>query len=166
VEKLVENLSKTHPPRPFEEFILGEELRSKPRPVTQEQIQEFADLTGDFNPIHLDPEFARQTVMRGTIAHGLFCASLLAGMAWEVGLLGRNILALESSNNNFLQPVKPGDLVYGSVVISEVDADAAKRCGRVGWNLKLWKVNSGDGPDTVAVESHWSTLVFKREFLR
>jgi acyl dehydratase len=49
--------------------------------VTQEQINRFADLTGDHNFLHVDPEHAKQTAFGGTVAHGLLSLSLLAPVA-------------------------------------------------------------------------------------
>ena len=46
--------------------------------MTQEQVNAFADLTGDHNPIHVDPDFAATTMFKTTIAHGFFTLSLLA----------------------------------------------------------------------------------------
>jgi 3-hydroxybutyryl-CoA dehydratase len=167
VESCVENGGKSSPRRvrPFESFELGETHRSPVRTVEQDEVRRFADLTGDRNPIHLDPVFARQTVFRGTIAHGLLLASILAGMAYDRGLLGKNILALESSSERYLAPVRPGDRVYGTVRIAEVDGSASKRCGRVVWDLKLHRVVA-DQPDETVVEATWSTLVFKDRYLK
>lgn len=54
------------------------------RAVTQPQIDQFADLTDDHNPIHIDPAFARGTPFGTTIAHGFFTLSLLASFMAEL----------------------------------------------------------------------------------
>ena len=41
------------------------------RRIVQERINEYADASGDHNPIHIDPEFARKTALGGTVAHGM-----------------------------------------------------------------------------------------------
>jgi acyl dehydratase len=52
--------------------------------VTQERIQAFADVTGDHNFIHVDPDMATQTPFGGTVAHGYLTLSLLPAMSYEV----------------------------------------------------------------------------------
>ena len=54
------------------------------RAVEQSQVSAFADLTGDHNPIHLDPEFARGTPFGGTIVHGYFMLGLVVPLMAEV----------------------------------------------------------------------------------
>ena len=45
------------------------------RDITEERIQRFAEASDDFNPVHMDEEFASKTAYRGRIAHGLLSAS-------------------------------------------------------------------------------------------
>jgi len=54
------------------------------RTVTQEEVNRFADLTGDHNPVHLDPEFAAKTPFGGTIVHGYFTLSLVVPLMAEI----------------------------------------------------------------------------------
>ncbi len=163
VDYLVDNPGS--PPRSFESFRVGESHQSPERIILAEDVISFAELTGDRNPIHLDPDFARTTVFRQPVAHGLFLASILAGMAYEQGVLGRNILALEKSKEDYLQPVRIGDRVLGTVSIAATDPDASKRCGRVTWDLCLLRLDPDD-VRTLALRASWETLVFKQAFLR
>jgi acyl dehydratase len=54
------------------------------RIVTQEEVNDFADLTGDHNPIHLDPEVAARSPFGGTIVHGYFTLSLVVPLMAEI----------------------------------------------------------------------------------
>ena len=54
------------------------------QPMTQERVSQFADLTGDHNFIHVDPERARETPFRGTIAHGYLTLSLLGPISQQL----------------------------------------------------------------------------------
>ncbi|WP_308434186.1 MaoC family dehydratase [Promicromonospora soli] len=54
------------------------------RTVTQEEVNDFADLTGDHNPIHLDPEVAARSPFGGTIVHGYFTLSLVVPLMAEI----------------------------------------------------------------------------------
>jgi 3-hydroxybutyryl-CoA dehydratase len=78
--------------------------------VTHELIQKYADLTLDYNPIHLDEEFAKASPMKGVIAHG----TLSLGLIWrwlEVACGGR--CGIELLEVRFLRPVRVGDRVVG-----------------------------------------------------
>ena len=46
--------------------------------ITQDQVNAFAELSGDYNPIHIDPEFAANTPFKQTIVHGIFSASVFS----------------------------------------------------------------------------------------
>jgi acyl dehydratase len=54
------------------------------RTITQEQVNQFADLTGDHNPIHLDPAYAAGTPFGGTIVHGYFTLALVVPLMAEL----------------------------------------------------------------------------------
>jgi acyl dehydratase len=54
------------------------------QPLTQNRVNEFADLTNDHNFIHVDPERARQTPFRGTIAHGFLTLSMIGPISQEL----------------------------------------------------------------------------------
>src|SRR5262252_4320218 len=65
----------------FDDLSVGQEWESQGRTVTQADIVNFAGLSGDFNPIHVDLEFAKTTPFRQPIAHGLLVWSLGSGLA-------------------------------------------------------------------------------------
>ena len=50
------------------------------RVVTEEDLDLFAKVSGDYNPVHMDEEFARKTPFRGRIAHGALIASFISGV--------------------------------------------------------------------------------------
>ena len=54
----------------YEDFEVGDEWETPGRAITQDDVRAFAELTGDFNPIHLNPEYAATTPFGKTIAHG------------------------------------------------------------------------------------------------
>lgn len=152
------------PALPFEALWVGRCWRSGELTVEPAWIRQFADLTGDQNPIHIDPGFARKTFWRGVIAHGMLIASLAAGKAYRGGLLGPNVLALEASSMSYLNPVRPGDRLICEVSIRAADAGAGKRFGRVVWHNDLYKLVDGKTPQLV-LNVEWTTLIFKAEFM-
>ena len=64
----------------FNDVEVGQEWESLGRTVTQTDIVNFAGLSGDFNPIHMDHEFAKSTPFRQPIAHGLLVFSIGSGL--------------------------------------------------------------------------------------
>lgn len=80
--------------------------------IDQQSVTAYAELTGDYNPIHLDPEFASQTAMGGVIAHG----TLSVGLIWRAleSALGSQCLTRISLDIRFIKPVRLGEhLVSG-----------------------------------------------------
>ena len=105
------------------EIAVGDEATPYSRQVTQEQIQAYADASGDHNPIHLDPEFARSVGLPGTIAHGLLEMGILADAiaSWAGG--SANVISLSC---RFSKPLLPGDtIICSGTVISVDDAGVA-----------------------------------------
>lgn len=78
-------------------------------PVSAQAIRDYAGITGDFNPIHVDPEFAAKTPMGGVIAHGTMSLNLV----WQAiaQTLGEAAVRGASIDVKFVRPVRPGDTV-------------------------------------------------------
>ena len=98
--------------RYLEEFTVGELLISPERKITQDDIQAFADLTEDHNPVHVDMEFARQSVFGGPISHGPMMIGITFGLLSKIDLFDGTIIALKAVNWSFEAPVRPGDRVH------------------------------------------------------
>ncbi len=102
------------PERAYGEIQIGEQA-SLTKTITDEDIQAFAKLTGDVNPVHLLDSFAQTTMFKERIAHGMLVASLISAVL-GTKLPGKNTIYL-SQNVSFKAPVKIGDTV---TVIAEV----------------------------------------------
>jgi len=87
-----------------------EQLLPVSQAVSSVSIHDYAELTQDFNPIHLDPEFARGTPMGGVIAHGTFCLNLL-WQSLERTFGGTRALVGGNLEVRFVKPVYIGDCV-------------------------------------------------------
>ncbi|MGQ9710299.1 MAG: MaoC/PaaZ C-terminal domain-containing protein [Anaerolineae bacterium] len=97
--------------RYFEEFVIGEEIESAPRAITEADIMTFAELSGDTNPLHVDPEYARTTVFGERIAHGLLGLSVASGLAWQTGLMEGTAIAFIGLDWKFRAPIRIGDTI-------------------------------------------------------
>ena len=65
-------------PMYFEDFQVGQRFTTPARTVTEADVVNFAGVSGDYNPIHTDAEFAKNTPFGQRIAHGLYTASLIS----------------------------------------------------------------------------------------
>jgi 3-hydroxybutyryl-CoA dehydratase len=79
------------------------------RRVTQEGIRRYAEASGDYNPVHVDEEYARTTPFGGTIAHGMLVLAYLSEMM--AAAFGRDWLAGGRLKVRFRAPARPGDTV-------------------------------------------------------
>jgi 3-hydroxybutyryl-CoA dehydratase len=83
------------------------ELAAIPFDVTKDAIRACADITDDYNPLHLDDAFAEQTPMKGVIAHGTMSLSLIWQSLTET--FGIDRMQDVSLSIRFKKPVRPGD---------------------------------------------------------
>lgn len=87
--------------------------------VSEKNIVEFAEISGDKNPVHLDEEYAESTRFKKRIAHGLMSASYFSAL-FGTELPGIGCVYV-SQNLKFLRPVFIGDTVTATVVVKFVD---------------------------------------------
>ena len=95
------------------------DLQTASLTVDQTIIRAYADLTNDFNPIHLDPEFAAKTAMGGVIAHGTMSVSLI----WQAleKTLGGTCLPHIELDIRFIKPVRLGDKLLAGGQLQQTD---------------------------------------------
>lgn len=107
-------------PMYFADFEVGQRFTTPARTVTEADVVNFAGVSGDYNPIHTDAEFAKSTPFGQRIAHGLLVLSMLTGLRQRAGHFEGTIIAwLEIRNYRFLKPVFIGDTVRGESEILE-----------------------------------------------
>jgi 3-hydroxybutyryl-CoA dehydratase len=93
-------------------YAIGENARLS-RTISEDDIQRMAEISGDFNPVHTDEEFARRTRFKGRIAHGLFSAGLISAVL-GTKLPGPGSIYL-SQTLKFLHPIRAGDTLTAEV---------------------------------------------------
>ncbi|MBR9763794.1 MAG: MaoC family dehydratase [Rhodobacteraceae bacterium] len=107
---------------PIEDLEIGM-TRHLRKEVTDADIEMFAEVSTDRNPVHLDDAYARDTIFEGRIAHGMLTAGLISAVIGEQ-LPGHGTVYMGQSLK-FLAPVRPGDVVLAEVEV--IDIDYAKR---------------------------------------
>ncbi len=125
----------------LDDIEVGQEWESLGRTVTQTDIVNFAGLSGDFNPVHMDHEFAKTTPFRRPIAHGLLVLSLGSGL----GLLNppmRTLAFLQIREWHFREPVFIGDTLRLRTRVLEKEVRGRGRLGVITWQRRI--VNQED----------------------
>ena len=116
-------------------FKVGDVVTEKIE-ITDEMVQLFAKVSGDFNPIHLDDEFAKKTKFGRRIAHGMLSGALISRvLAMKLGpggiYLGQNL--------KFLRPVHIGDTIEIKAKVLSIDEE--KGIGVISTNV--WNQDGG-----------------------
>ncbi len=89
--------------------------------VSEEDIVAFADLSGDYNPVHMDQAYAETTMFKGRIAHGMLSAAFISTV-FGTKLPGPGCIYL-SQSLKFRAPVRIGDTVVATVTVTAVDRE-------------------------------------------
>ena len=143
----------------FEEFEIGQAITSVGRTVTEADVVAFAALSGDWNSIHTDAEFAADHPFGQRVAHGLLCMSIASGLAMRLGFLEETALAFrEIGDWKFSLPVFMGDTIRVRATITET-----KPMRRLGGGLVNLKVEILNQDDKVVQRGTWGILVQSRE---
>jgi 3-hydroxybutyryl-CoA dehydratase len=89
--------------------------------VTERDIELFGEVSGDVNPVHFDEEFAKGTIFKGRIAHGVLSASYISTVL-GMKMPGPGTIFM-SLTTRFKAPVRIGDIVTATCTVREVVAD-------------------------------------------
>ncbi|MGX6648253.1 MaoC family dehydratase [Maricaulaceae bacterium MS644] len=120
------------------------------RLVDEAAVQKFAEVSGDFNPLHMDEAYASRSAFRGRIAHGALVASYISCV------LGNHLpgpgAVFAGMSMRFERPVRIGDTVICRATVTDVDVKARR--------VKLACVCEVDGETCMAAEAE--VIVRKR----
>jgi acyl dehydratase len=125
----------------FDDVAVGQEWVSPGRTVTEADIVNFAGLSGDFNPIHIDHEFARTTPFRRPVAHGMLVWSIGTGLAVYAPPM-RTVAFLSVREWQFREPVFAGDTLRSRSKVQDKEVRARGRRGVITWSRQI--VNQAD----------------------
>ena len=143
----------------FEEFEVGQSVTSAGRTVTESDVVAFAALSGDWNAIHTDVEYAAAHVFGQRVAHGLLALSIATGLANRLGFMEETVLAFrEIGTWKFSLPVFIGDTIRVRATVMET-----RPMRRLGGGLVTFKVEILNQKDEVTQRGTWSVLAKSRE---
>jgi acyl dehydratase len=97
----------------------GASLPTVSKNIVQDNVNRYAKASGDFNPIHIDADYARQTPLGGTVAHGMLILAYLSQMMTDA--FGRDWLSGGKLNVRFRAPARPGDVITASGSVRRVE---------------------------------------------
>lgn len=104
----------------WEDWEIDTEFVSPGRTVTEADIVNFAGLSGDYNPLHMDEEFCRNTQFGTRIAHGPLIYAIAAGLLFQLHLYDDTLIAfLGFDSLKFTKPVMAGDTVHAKIKVLE-----------------------------------------------
>lgn len=118
-----------------DDFSVGDTHRTAAITVTESHVVSWAGLTGDFYPLHMDAEYARDTQFGERLVHGPFIFALAVGLVAQSGFGGDAAIAwLGVDELRMLAPVRFGDTVHVDVVVREktVTSNPAK-------GIQVWR---------------------------
>lgn len=120
----------------FDDVEVGQEWESLGRTITEADIVNFAGTSGDFNPIHIDHQFAATTPFRRPIAHGLLVFSVGSGLSLYSPPM-RTLAFLEIREWHFRGPVFAGDTVRMLSKVLAKEVRGRGRRGAVTWQRRI-----------------------------
>jgi 3-hydroxybutyryl-CoA dehydratase len=120
----------------FDDIRVGQEWESQGRTVTEADVVNFAGLSGDFNPIHVDREFAKTTSFRQPIAHGVLIWAIGSGLAVACPTM-RTLAFTEIRGWHFRRPVFIGDTIRVQSKVLDIEVRSRGRRAAVAWERKI-----------------------------
>jgi len=148
----------TEPTRPrglcFEELGVGYAVESPSRTITEADVMLFAGLSGDFNQLHTDAEFAKETPFGGRVAHGLLVLSIASGLAARLGFMEGTVMAFRGLEWKFSAPAKFGDTIRARFEVKE-----NKPARRLGGGTVIFKVTVLNQRDEIVQKGTWTALI-------
>ena len=140
----------------FEEFKIGDKFFSEQQSIADLDIAKFAELSGDYNPIHVDEEFARTTLYGERIAHGLLGLSVVSGLAAKLGFAEKTTVAFRGLEWKFRKPILIGDNVSAVFEVIEKRSVPIEGAG-----LIIFQVLVSNQEESIVQKGKWSLIIKK-----
>jgi len=157
--------SDTHPfQKYFEDLEPGEAITTEKRTVTEQDVKDFAKLSGDHFYAHTDPEAAARSLFGKIVAHGYFVLSATAGLFVHPDE-GPVMLNYGLENLRFLAPVAPGDTIQAKLIVKRKNVRQKKADDKFPFGVVYWDVEVTNQDEEPVAEYTILTLVKRRNKL-
>jgi acyl dehydratase len=141
----------------YEDLNVGDEHLSTARTVTETDVISFAGLSGDFNNMHIDEEFAKKTVFGTRVAHGLCVLSIASGLWFTMPRLA-TVAFMGLEDWRFSGAVKFGDTIRITRKLAE-----KKEHKRPNMGFLTFEVNVHNQNEEIVQKGKWVILVQRKE---
>jgi acyl dehydratase len=145
--------------RTFDDFMVDEEIASGARTVTEADVVNFACLSGDFQPEHMNDEYARSGPFGERVAHGLLILSMATGLMNQTGIFEGTSIAILEVTTKFLKTVKFGDTIHAIQKI--VGKKETSKPDRGVLSTRITVLNQ---EDQAVLEADLAVLVYRRGY--
>ena len=157
--------SEKHPfQKYFEELEIGEAMTTEKRTVTEKDIEEFAELSGDHFYAHTDPEAAARSLFGKIVAHGYFVLSATAGLFVDPDE-GPVMLNYGLENLRFVAPVCPGDTIQAKLILKRKNVRQQKKDDKFPFGVVYWDVEVTNQDNALVAEYTILTLMKRKNKL-
>lgn len=123
-------------PLGVDELSVGDAWESPARTLTEADVVAFAGISGDYNPLHMDHEFAKKSAFRQPIAHGLLGLAVVSGLTSNAPRVD-TVAFLSILEWKFLRPIAFGDTIHIVSSIESIEMQARGRRGIVTWKRQI-----------------------------
>lgn len=148
----------------FEDLEVGEARTTETHTVTEQDIEQFADLTGDEFYAHTDLEAAERSLFGKIVAHGYFVLSRAAGLFVHPDE-GPVMLNYGLENLRFTKPVAPGDTIRAKLIVKRKTVRQKKAKDKFPFGIVYWDVEVTNQDKELVADYTILTLVKRRETL-
>ncbi len=142
----------------FEDFTVGQEMETAGRTITEADIVTFAGLSGDFNLIHTNAEYAAGFIFGKRVAHGMLVQSIATGLMVQSGMIDGTVLAFRELTAKFSLPVFIGETIHVAAKI--VETKALRRLGGGNVTIKYGVINQ---EGKTVQRGEWIMLIKSKE---
>ncbi len=148
----------------FEELEVGQSLLSEIRKITDQDVEDFANLSGDHFYAHTDPDAASRSLFGKIVAHGYFVLSAAAGQFVHPDE-GPVLLNYGLENLSFLAPVAPGDTIQTKLIVKRKTVRQQREGDLFPFGVVYWDVEVKNQEEVLVAEYTILTLVKRRNKL-
>ncbi len=152
-------MTKLTPPKGlyFEDFQIGDSVESVGRTITETDVVQFAMLSGDWNLIHTNAEYAKEQLAGERIAHGLLVLAIASGLAVRLGFMEETVMAFMELEWQFRKFVLIGDTIRLRATVAE-----KKEVKRLGGGYVWFKMEILNQRDEKVQRGTWKALMKSR----
>lgn len=141
----------------YEDLEVDAEHKSSGRTVTEADVVNFAGLSADYNNMHIDEEFAKKTVFKTRVAHGMLVTSIATGLWFTMPRLA-TVAFMGLEDWRFSGAVFPGDTIHITRKLVE-----KREHKRPNMGFFIFEVNVHNQKDEVVQKGKWVILVNRKE---